>query len=97
MRRITRNTAAMAMLLSRPVERGWQTRVAQDCGYFDQAHFTREFSALSGHSPSEFVRHSRLEPSPEFRLTQYGPKDLATLYELEGEEWSVPGMSGRYK
>jgi AraC-like DNA-binding protein len=30
--------------------------VAQGCGYFDQAHFTREFRAFAGESPAAYVR-----------------------------------------
>jgi AraC-like DNA-binding protein len=34
------------------------TEMAQDCGYFDQAHFIREFKEFSGYSPREFfARH----------------------------------------
>ena len=29
-------------------------RIAHECGYYDQAHFTREFTAMAGVSPSEW-------------------------------------------
>jgi AraC-like DNA-binding protein len=32
------------------------TRVAHELGYFDQAHFIRDFKAMIGRSPLEFVR-----------------------------------------
>ncbi len=31
-------------------------RLALDCGYYDQAHFNRDFQAFSGLSPSEYLR-----------------------------------------
>ncbi len=30
------------------------TRLAQDCGYFDQAHFAHDFKAFSGFSPRQY-------------------------------------------
>jgi AraC-like DNA-binding protein len=36
----------------RPVE--WAA-VAVDCGYFDQAHFIRDFHAFSGINPSAYL------------------------------------------
>jgi AraC-like DNA-binding protein len=34
---------------------GWST-IAADAGYFDQPHFVREFEALSGLRPTEYLR-----------------------------------------
>lgn len=31
------------------------TQIAIDCGYFDQAHFIKDFKALSGYTPKEFI------------------------------------------
>ena len=37
--------------------------VAHACGYFDQAHFTHEFSRYAGVSPGRYVPRSRYEPN----------------------------------
>ncbi|WP_431877213.1 helix-turn-helix domain-containing protein [Amycolatopsis sacchari] len=36
-------------------ERTPAAEVAHFCGYADQAHFTRDFRALTGSTPGEFV------------------------------------------
>lgn len=40
--------------------RDW-SRLALELGYFDQAHFARDFRALVGQSPSEYVRSLHAE------------------------------------
>ena len=35
--------------------------LAQDCGYYDQSHLIREFQALAGHAPTEFLRHAAFD------------------------------------
>jgi len=42
-------------LASIEAQAGW-TRLAQDLGYFDHAHFTNDFKKFVGCSPSEYVR-----------------------------------------
>jgi AraC-like DNA-binding protein len=40
------------------------TNLAQDLGYADQAHFTRDFKAIVGRSPSDYRRSAVPAPSP---------------------------------
>jgi transcriptional regulator GlxA family with amidase domain len=35
------------------------TQLAYRCGYFDQAHFIKEFKAFAGMTPSEYVHRMR--------------------------------------
>jgi AraC-like DNA-binding protein len=39
------------------------TTLAQDLGYADQAHFTRDFKAIVGRSPSDYRRSASPAPS----------------------------------
>ena len=40
-------------------------RIAHECGYYDQAHFTREFTALSGVSPTDWRAERAREPAED--------------------------------
>ena len=43
-------------LVRRATAPDW-SRLAVDCGFFDQSHLIRDFVAFSGFSPGEFARH----------------------------------------
>jgi AraC-like DNA-binding protein len=42
--------------LTKGVKVQW-TQLAKDCGYYDQAHLTREFNHFTGFSPQKFVKN----------------------------------------
>jgi transcriptional regulator GlxA family with amidase domain len=52
--RILRFDRAVAQLRAAPVS-DWAA-FAQDCGFYDQAHLTREFQAFAGESARRFAR-----------------------------------------
>lgn len=41
------------------------TSIAYECGYYDQAHFIKEFKAFSGVTPSRFLQPTLLENTAE--------------------------------
>jgi AraC-like DNA-binding protein len=51
---------------------GWAA-LAQDLGYFDQAHFTNDFKKLVGCSPSEYAR-----PLPDCATPKFSPMKMPT-------------------
>ena len=59
--RIVRLNHALT-LKKRPTQPGWAA-VAHEAGYYDQSHMVKDFRALSGGTPSEFVRRPHREPS----------------------------------
>jgi AraC-like DNA-binding protein len=46
------------------------TSLAQDLGYADQAHFTRDFKAIVGRSPSDYRRSASSAPTPTSGLRE---------------------------
>jgi AraC-like DNA-binding protein len=62
MGRMVRFVHALAAVMSSD-RSGELTRLAHDCGYFDQAHMTRDFLALAGSPPTRLIRDAQADPS----------------------------------
>lgn len=60
---VTRFNKALDLILTSDLS---LTSVAYDCGYYDQAHFIKEFKKFTGTRPSE-ARHSLTENGQEFQ------------------------------
>jgi AraC-like DNA-binding protein len=52
--RIARFNRALRMMEQQPGRPAW-TRIAAECGYYDQAHFIREVRSLTGDTPTELL------------------------------------------
>ena len=54
MARVIRFERAVRLLRDSGTPLGW-AEIAYRCGYFDQAHFNREFREFAGRTPTEFA------------------------------------------
>jgi AraC-like DNA-binding protein len=57
--RVLRFSRALSLLREASAPQ-WD-QLAQDCGYYDQSHLIREFQALAGHSPGDFLRRAAFD------------------------------------
>ena len=63
--RVVRFTRAVRMMGS--AGPGWSLAdLAMECGYYDQSHFTRDFVALAGCSPTEYLTETTGDPAVRF-------------------------------
>ncbi|MBZ0293829.1 MAG: helix-turn-helix domain-containing protein, partial [Anaerolineae bacterium] len=60
---------------TRPVD--W-TRIAQQCGYYDQSHFNKDFVAFSGHSPTGYLHLRRRVFAKDALVDQLSLRTLPT-------------------
>ncbi|AOZ49295.1 hypothetical protein BKX93_04290 [Chromobacterium vaccinii] len=73
MRRMARFMRAMGgMILG---QAGSMADLALDCGYFDQAHLSRDFKLLSGFSPREFAQGLHGQSNRELDLLRYDARE----------------------
>ena len=79
MRRIVRFGLTLPKLLDPTVAWGDLTGIAQECGYFDQAHMHRDFTELSGLAPTELVRKIRSD-DPAYWMYRIPQPDFNRLY-----------------
>jgi AraC-like DNA-binding protein len=66
-------------LVSRPPARGELTRIAQDQGYYDQAHMHREFVELSGLGPLQLLDKIGSD-DPAYWVYRLAPADYKNLF-----------------
>ena len=71
--KITRFNRALSLMYSPRINS--LTEVAYDSGYYDQAHFNREFKNLTGYNPGQFIKErftviQKLQPALAERLTK---------------------------
>ena len=50
------------------------SELAQTAGYFDHAHFSREFKDFTGHTPTEYLALLRRSPAG-----RRGPQDIGPM------------------
>lgn len=75
-RRLMRYGHALAMMLTRPPQRGQLTRIAMDAGYHDQAHMVRDFTELMGQAPGGLLAAGG---EGELRLLRYDEASRAAV------------------
>lgn len=78
-RRMSRYGYSMLHLLSNRPEHGELTRIAQEFGYYDQAHMAREFVSLIGHSPTQLLQKIASD-DPGYWLYRIAPADFRRLF-----------------
>jgi AraC-like DNA-binding protein len=79
MRRIVRFGLTLPQLLAPSVAWGDLTHIAQECGYYDQAHMHREFTDLSGLGPIELVRKIKSD-DPAYWMYRIPQPDFNRLF-----------------
>lgn len=79
LRRVARFGFALPKLFAGAGRRGHVAQVAQEFGYYDQAHMDRDFAALTGYSPRTLLQSSAGD-DPGFWLYRIGQPDFRSLF-----------------
>lgn len=72
-RRLSRYSLAMTSLMMQGAPPQALASLAQDAGYVDQAHFTRDFSSMVGQPPARFLRQ---RGQAEYQMWQFSRDEL---------------------
>lgn len=78
-RRMSRFGFTLPRLLGRPVQHGELTHIAQESGYYDQAHMHREFVELSGLGPIQLLQKIASD-DPAYWVYRVSPDDFRNLF-----------------
>lgn len=78
-RRISRFGWTLQRLLRQPVEWGDLTHIAQEMGYYDQAHMHREFAELGGLGPLQLLQEIAGD-DPAYWPYRIAPDDFKNLF-----------------
>ncbi|MBC3935977.1 AraC family transcriptional regulator [Undibacterium rugosum] len=79
MRKLSRYGFCLLHLLSHPTQRGDLTQIAQQFGYYDQAHMHKEFVELTGFSPAHLLRQIASNDAA-FWLYRIAAEDFRNLF-----------------
>ncbi|WP_205230255.1 helix-turn-helix domain-containing protein [Azospira oryzae] len=79
LRRVARFGFSLARLQAQPPRRGELTRIAQDFGYYDQAHMDRDYRDMAGASPGELLR-AVADGAPGYWWYRLGQRDFRDLF-----------------
>jgi AraC-like DNA-binding protein len=74
--RILRFTRAVALMKGGGGLRSL-AEVAIECGYYDQSHFTRDFTAMAGCSPAVYLSETESDPGVRFVQDDHLPPSLS--------------------
>lgn len=78
-RRMSRFGLTLQRLLGQPVAWGGLTHIAQEAGYYDQAHMHREFVEMSGLAPIQLLQKIASD-DPAYWVYRISPADYKKLF-----------------